>query len=134
MHAGYRALLTWINVQDRAACDTRLSSSTCRAASSRELGLPAIVGTGDATRVLHDEQEVTVSCAEGDEGFVYDGCADYEVEDLDLFQNQGLTKIDQSARARLMQKYRQFEPDGCAREIVSWLNDEYRFDPNCLTE
>jgi hypothetical protein len=84
MHAGYRALLTWINVQDRAACDTRLSSSTCRAASSRELGLPAIVGTGDATRVLHDEQEVTVSCAEGDEGFVYDGCADYEVEDLDL--------------------------------------------------
>ena len=40
---------------------------------SRELGLPAIVGTGDATHVLHDGQEVTVSCAEGDEGFVYEG-------------------------------------------------------------
>jgi pyruvate,water dikinase len=51
---------------------------------SRELGLPAIVGTGDATRVLHDEQEITVSCAEGDKGFVYEGVADYEVEDLDL--------------------------------------------------
>jgi pyruvate,water dikinase len=51
---------------------------------SRELGLPAIVGTGDATHVLHDEQEVTVSCAEGDEGFVYEGHADYETEELDL--------------------------------------------------
>jgi pyruvate, water dikinase len=40
---------------------------------SRELGVPAIVGTGNATSVLHDEQEVTVSCAEGDEGFVYEG-------------------------------------------------------------
>ncbi len=35
---------------------------------SRELGLPAIVGTGNATRILHDEQDVTVSCAEGDGG------------------------------------------------------------------
>ena len=35
---------------------------------SRELGLPAIVGTGNATQVLHDGQEVTVSCAEGDSG------------------------------------------------------------------
>jgi pyruvate,water dikinase len=51
---------------------------------SRELGLPAIVGAGDATHVLHDEQVVTVSCAEGDEGFVYEGVADYETEDLDL--------------------------------------------------
>ena len=51
---------------------------------SRELGLPAIVGTGNATQVLHDEQEVTVSCAEGDEGFVYEGTADFEAEELDL--------------------------------------------------
>ena len=40
---------------------------------SRELGLPAVVGTGEATHVLHDEQELTVSCAEGSEGFVYEG-------------------------------------------------------------
>ena len=45
---------------------------------SRELGLPAIVGTGNATHVLHDEQEVTVSCAEGDEGFVYEGTAEFD--------------------------------------------------------
>ena len=45
---------------------------------SRELGLPAIVGTGNATQILHDEQEVTVSCAEGDEGFVYEGLADFD--------------------------------------------------------
>src|SRR5271165_2523330 len=51
---------------------------------SRELGLPAIVGTGNATHLLHDEQEVTVSCAEGDEGFVYEGIADYEVEEVDF--------------------------------------------------
>jgi pyruvate,water dikinase len=38
---------------------------------SRELGLPAIVDAGNATQILHDEQLITVSCAEGDEGFVY---------------------------------------------------------------
>jgi pyruvate,water dikinase len=41
-------------------------------------------GTANATQLLHDEQEVTVSCAEGDQGFVYEGFADYEVEELDL--------------------------------------------------
>ncbi len=51
---------------------------------SRELGLPAIVGTGNATHLLHDEQEVTVSCAEGDEGFVYEGTAEFEIETLDV--------------------------------------------------
>ena len=48
---------------------------------SRELGVPAIVGTGNATHVLHDQQEVTVSCAEGDEGFVYEGIAEFEAQD-----------------------------------------------------
>jgi pyruvate,water dikinase len=51
---------------------------------SRELGLPAVVGTGNSTTVLHDEQEVTVSCAEGDEGFVYAGAAKIESEDIDV--------------------------------------------------
>jgi pyruvate,water dikinase len=51
---------------------------------SRELGLPAIVGTGNATHVLHDHQQVTVSCAEGDEGFVYEGTAEYEMKTLDV--------------------------------------------------
>jgi pyruvate,water dikinase len=51
---------------------------------SRELGLPAIVGTGNATQVLRTDQEVTVSCAEGEEGFVYEGAATIVVEELDF--------------------------------------------------
>ena len=76
----------WVPIMKRAAAIiTDHGGRTSHAAIvSRELGLPAIVGTGDATRVLHDEQEVTVSCAEGDEGFVYEGTADFEVEELDL--------------------------------------------------
>ncbi|MCA3536862.1 MAG: phosphoenolpyruvate synthase, partial [Rhodobacter sp.] len=49
---------------------------------SRELGLPAIVGTGTATQILHDEQEVTVSCAGGGEGVIFEGIAQIDVEDL----------------------------------------------------
>ena len=76
----------WVPIMKRAAAIvTDHGGRTSHAAIvSRELGLPAIVGTGDATRILHDEQEVTVSCAEGDEGFVYEGTADFEVEELDL--------------------------------------------------
>ncbi len=76
----------WVPIMKRAAAIvTDHGGRTSHAAIvSRELGLPAIVGTGDATHLLHDQQEVTVSCAEGDEGFVYEGRADYEVEDLDL--------------------------------------------------
>ena len=76
----------WVPIMKRAAAIvTDHGGRTSHAAIvSRELGLPAIVGTGNATHVLHDEQEVTVSCAEGDEGFVYEGRADYETEELDL--------------------------------------------------
>ncbi len=76
----------WVPIMKRAAAIiTDHGGRTSHAAIvSRELGLPAIVGTGNATRVLHDEQEVTVSCAEGDEGFIYEGTADFEVEELDL--------------------------------------------------
>jgi pyruvate,water dikinase len=76
----------WVPIMKRAAAIvTDHGGRTSHAAIvSRELGLPAIVGTGDATHLLHDEQEVTVSCAEGDEGFVYAGTADYSVEDLQL--------------------------------------------------
>ena len=76
----------WVPIMKRAAAIiTDHGGRTSHAAIvSRELGLPAIVGTGDATHILHDEQVVTVSCAEGDEGFVYEGVAEYETEDLDL--------------------------------------------------
>ncbi|MBU1305957.1 MAG: phosphoenolpyruvate synthase, partial [Alphaproteobacteria bacterium] len=51
---------------------------------SRELGLPAIVGCGNATHMLHTDQVVTVSCAEGEEGFVYDGKAEFTVSKVDI--------------------------------------------------
>jgi pyruvate,water dikinase len=50
---------------------------------SREFGLPCIVGTGNGTEVLHDGDEVTVSCSEGSEGHVYAGCVPFEIEKLD---------------------------------------------------
>ncbi len=53
---------------------------------SRELGLPAIVGTGNATEILVDGQEITVSCAEGEIGIVYDGLLEFETRDIDLTQ------------------------------------------------
>jgi pyruvate,water dikinase len=51
---------------------------------SRELGIPAVIGTGNATETLTDGQEVTLSCVEGTDGYVYEGLLDYETEDLDL--------------------------------------------------
>jgi len=76
----------WVPIMKRAAAIiTDHGGRTSHAAIvSRELGVPAVVGTGNATQVLHDEQDVTVSCAEGDEGFIYEGHADYETEELDL--------------------------------------------------
>lgn len=51
---------------------------------SRELGVPAIVGTGSGTSDLKDGQEVTVSCAEGSEGRIYEGILEYEEKDIDI--------------------------------------------------
>ncbi len=57
-----------------SAIVTNRGGRTCHAAIiARELGIPAVVGTGGATTLLSDGQEVTVSCAEGDNGFVYEG-------------------------------------------------------------
>ncbi len=76
----------WVPIMRRAAAIvTDLGGRTSHAAIvSRELGLPAVVGTGRATELLEDGQAVTVSCAEGDIGFVYEGIADVDVEDLDI--------------------------------------------------
>jgi pyruvate,water dikinase len=76
----------WVPIMKRAAAIvTDQGGRTSHAAIvSRELGLPAIVGTGDATHRLHDEQSITVSCAEGDEGFVYEGIADFDIAEMDV--------------------------------------------------
>ena len=68
-----------------AAIVTNRGGRTCHAAIiAREMGIPAIVGTNDATRTLSNNKPVTVSCAEGDTGFVYDGTLDYDVKHIDI--------------------------------------------------
>ncbi len=68
-----------------AAVITNRGGRTCHTAIvSRELGVPAIVGTEHGTEALKDGQIVTVSCAEGDTGFVYDGALPFEVKRTSL--------------------------------------------------
>src|SRR5690606_5838380 len=71
----------WVPLMRRAgAIVTDHGGRTSHAAIvSRELGVPAVIGTGEATRTLEDGQEVTVSCAAGSTGYVYPGILDYEV-------------------------------------------------------
>ncbi|HET8732040.1 MAG TPA: phosphoenolpyruvate synthase, partial [Moraxellaceae bacterium] len=72
----------WEPVMKRAsAIVTNRGGRTCHAAIiARELGVPAIVGCGNATEVLKDGMDVTVSCAEGDTGFIYEGKLDFEIQ------------------------------------------------------
>ncbi|MGB3786686.1 MAG: phosphoenolpyruvate synthase [Phormidesmis sp.] len=76
----------WVPVMKKVAgIVTDYGGRTCHAAIvSRELGIPAVIGTGDGSRVLQDGQEVTLSCAEGDQGYIYEGLLDFEVADVDL--------------------------------------------------
>ena len=68
-----------------AAIVTNKGGRTSHAAIvSRELGIPAIVGAENATQVLKDGQEVTVDCSEGEDGYVYEGKLEYEIEEIDL--------------------------------------------------
>ncbi len=68
-----------------SAIVTNRGGRTCHAAIiSRELGIPCVVGTLDGTEKIHTGQDVTVSCAEGEDGFVYEGVLKFEVQKLDL--------------------------------------------------
>ena len=68
-----------------AAIITNRGGRTCHAAIiARELGVPAVIGCGDATTTIKDSTPVTVSCAEGDSGKVYPGTLDFRVESTDL--------------------------------------------------
>ncbi len=76
----------WEPVMKRAsAIVTNRGGRTCHAAIiARELGIPAVVGTRDATRNVPDGQVVTVSCAEGDTGYVYAGALAFDIRRLDV--------------------------------------------------
>jgi pyruvate,water dikinase len=76
----------WEPIMKRAAAIvTNRGGRTCHAAIiARELGVPAVVGCGDATDAIKDGDEVTVSCAEGDTGFIYSGLLKFERIEADL--------------------------------------------------
>ncbi len=76
----------WEPIMKRAAAIvTNRGGRVCHAAIiARELGIPAVVGTNDATRLIADGKTVTVSCAEGDEGFVYEGELSFDVIERDV--------------------------------------------------
>jgi pyruvate,water dikinase len=76
----------WEPVMKRAsAIVTNRGGRTCHAAIiARELGIPAVVGCGDATERVPNGSDVTVSCAEGDEGYVYEGKLQYEQREIQL--------------------------------------------------
>ncbi|MBS0612551.1 MAG: phosphoenolpyruvate synthase, partial [Proteobacteria bacterium] len=76
----------WEPVMKRAsAIVTNRGGRTCHAAIiARELGIPAVVGCGDATTLLKENQPVTVSCAEGDTGFIYEGALPFDHQSIEL--------------------------------------------------
>ena len=76
----------WEPVMKRAAAIvTNRGGRTCHAAIiARELGIPAVVGCGDATTKVRDGELVTVSCAEGDTGVIYEGRLDFEQQRIEL--------------------------------------------------
>jgi pyruvate,water dikinase len=76
----------WVPIMRRASgIITDLGGRTSHAAIvSRELGIPAVVGTGEATRKIKNGQSITLSCAEGVRGYVYEGILEYEVNDVNI--------------------------------------------------
>lgn len=76
----------WEPIMKRAsAIVTNRGGRTCHAAIiARELGIPAVVGCGDATKIIESGSEVTVSCAQGDTGLIYEGLIPFEIKRLDI--------------------------------------------------
>ncbi len=79
-------------IKKASALVTNRGGRTCHAAIvSRELGIPAVVGCKDATEIIKNGEEITVSCAEGEDGNIYQGLLKFEIEEIDL-SNLGDTK------------------------------------------
>ena len=76
----------WVPIMRMAkAIVTNRGGKVCHAAIvSRELGIPCVVGTGEATEKIRNSQSITVSCAEGEKGYVYDGLLGYKTEKIDI--------------------------------------------------
>ena len=129
----------WVPIMKRAAAivTDRGGRTSHAAIVSRELGLPAVVGANDATQKLSQGQEVTVSCAEGDQGFVYAGRAELEEETIDtdaLPQTRTQVMLNLANPASAYRWWRlPFDGVGLARmEFV--INDHVRVHPMALVE
>lgn len=127
----------WVPIMKRATgIVTDYGGRTCHAAIvSRELGVPAIVGTGEATEVLNDGQPITVSCAEGDQGYVYDDYLDFDVNEIELHdipdtQTEIMLNIGEPAAAM---QWWQLPVDGIGLARMEFIiNDAIKIHPMAL--
>lgn len=121
-----------------AAIVTNRGGRTCHAAIiARELGIPAVVGTGDTTQTINTGQEVTVSCAEGDTGLVYEGEQEFEVENIDLSQlEKPKTKIMLNlGNPELAFEISRLPSDGVGLARLEFIiNNAIRVHPRALIE
>jgi pyruvate,water dikinase len=129
----------WEPVMKRAAAIvTNRGGRTCHAAIiARELGIPAVVGCGDATGVLEEGAEVTVSCADGDTGHVYVGILDVEVVDVTLERMPpSPTKIMMNVgNPELAFEFRQLPNDGVGLARLEFIiNKNVGIHPKALIE
>ncbi len=121
-----------------SAIVTNRGGRTCHAAIiARELGIPAIVGCGDATRLISTGQTVTVSCAEGDTGYVYDGELSFSTHEIDYSH---LTKPKTSIMLNLANPERAFDASFLPSEGVGLarlefiINNTIKVHPSALLE
>jgi pyruvate,water dikinase len=129
----------WEPVMKRAAAIvTNRGGRTCHAAIvARELGIPAVVGCGDATLSINNGQAVTVSCAEGDEGFVYEGTQQFSSEQIDL---KNLARPRTHIMLNLANPSQAFEASRLPNEGVGLarlefiINNSIRIHPRALLE
>ncbi|UNK44262.1 phosphoenolpyruvate synthase [Arthrobacter sulfonylureivorans] len=129
----------WVPIMRRAAgIVTEHGGPTSHAAIiSRELGVPAVVGTGNATDAISDGMMLTISCAEGDEGHVYEGALEFETEQIDL---QALPETKTSLMVNVASpssafKWWRLPVDGVGLARMEFIiNDLIRIHPMALAE
>ncbi len=121
-----------------AAIVTNRGGRTCHAAIvARELGIPAVVGCGDATKVISSGQPVTVCCAEGDEGLIYEGIQQFNSQHIDL---KSLARPKTKVMLNLANPSQAFEAsrlpnDGVGLARLEFIiNNSIRIHPRALLE
>jgi pyruvate,water dikinase len=106
-----------------SAIITNRGGRTCHAAIiSRELGIPCVVGAGDATEKLTDGRTVTVDCSQGSTGYIYDGAVDFEVRETDL---QELPRIKTQIMLNLASPEQAFEKSFLPNAGVGLAREEF---------